>query len=115
MSCEACKSDVGEVAKSARLMSDMVQTYDRQNRRLWCAVLALAGSVLIMGLCMIWAVSNAQKLANEAVLNALNSGADIGVTHETTATTEVTQDTGEGDGNNVYLQENGTYNEGGGK
>lgn len=114
MSCEACKSDVGEVAKSARLMSDMVQTYDRQNRRLWCAVLSLAGAVLIMCLCMIWAVSNAQRLANEAMLNALNSVAEIGVTQETT-TTEVTQDTGEGDGNNVYLLENGTYNEGGGK
>lgn len=87
MACETCKSDVGEVAKASRLMADMVQAYDRQNRRLWVAVLSLAGAVLVMGCCMIWAVYNAQRLANEAVMNALNSVAEIGVTQETTTQT----------------------------
>lgn len=109
------QNDVLEKAtESARLMSDMVQAYDRQNRRLWVAVLALAASVIVMAGCMVWAVQNAQKLANEAVWNALNQVAEIGVTQEETTTTTVTQDTGEGNGNNVYQQENGTYNEGGG-
>lgn len=107
MACETCKSEVGEVAKSARLMSDMVQTYDRQNRRLWCAVLALTGAVLVMGMCMVWTVANAQKLANEAVLNALNSVAEIGVTQETTTTTQ----TVEGDSATINNGEWEQYND----
>lgn len=91
---------VNEAVKVSRLMSDMVKAYDRQNRRLWVAVLALSGSLVITAGCMVWAVLNAQNLANEAMLNALNSVAEIGVTEETTTT--VTQDTGEGSGNNVY-------------
>lgn len=52
-------------------------------------------------------------MANEAVLNALNTVAEMEVTATETTTTEVTQDTGEGNGNNIYQQENGTYNESG--
>lgn len=78
---------VNEAVKVSRLMSDMVKTYDRQNRRLWVAVLALAGSLVITAGCMIWAVTNAQRIANEAMLNALNSVAEIGVPEETTTTT----------------------------
>lgn len=36
---------------------------------------------------MVWAVTNAQRIANEAMLNALNSVAEIGMTEETTTTT----------------------------
>lgn len=104
MGCESCRNheaeDIAGATKEARLMSDMVQAYDRQNRRLWVAVLALAGTLVITAGCMVWAVTNAQRIANEAMLNALNSVAEIGVTEETTTT--VTQDTGEGSGNNVY-------------
>ena len=104
MGCESCRNheaeDIAGATKEARLMSDMVQAYDRQNRRLWVAVLALAGSLVITAGCMVWAVLNAQNLANEAMSNALNSVAEIGVTEETITT--VTQDTGEGSGNNVY-------------
>ena len=93
---------VNEAVKVSRLMSDMVKAYDRQNRRLWVAVLALAGTLVITAGCMIWAVTNAQRIANEAMLNALNSVAEIGVTEETTTTTTtVNQDTGEGSGNNL--------------
>lgn len=104
MSCATCKNRESEAidgaTKEARLMSDMVQAYDRQNRRLWVAVLALAGSLVITAGCMVWAVTNAQRIANEAMLNALNSVAEIGVTEETTTTTTtVNQDTGEGSGN----------------
>lgn len=81
---------VNEAVKISRLMSDMVKAYDRQNRRLWVAVLTLAGSLVITAGCMVWAVTNAQRIANEAMLNALNSVAEIGVTDETTTT--VTQD-----------------------
>lgn len=93
MSCETCKAKdaTTEAAKSGRLMSDMVQAYDRQNRRLWVAVLTLAACLVVTAGCMIWVVTNAQSLANEAMLNALNSVAEIGVTQETTTTTQTVE------------------------
>lgn len=102
---------VQKATESARLMSDMVQTYDRQNRRLWIAVLSLAAALMVTAGCMIWTVCNAQRLANEAMLNALNTVAEMEVTSETTT---VNQDTGEGGGNAVYQAgEYATYEEGG--
>ena len=84
MNCATCKNREAEAidgaTKESRLMADMVQAYDHQNRRLWVAVLALAGSLVITAGCMVWAVTNAQRIANEAMLNALNSVAEIGVT-----------------------------------
>lgn len=108
------QNDVLEKAtESARLMSDMVQAYDRQNRRLWVAVMALAAALVVTAGCMIWAVQNAQRVANEAVMNALETVAEMEATSETTTTT-VNQDTGEGQGNNVYQAgEYATYDEGG--
>ena len=95
MSCETCKGHadpVKDAAEAGRLMADMVQAYDRQNRRLWVAILALAAALLVSAGCMIWAVTNAQKIANEAMINALNSVAEIGVTQETTTTQTVDGD-----------------------
>lgn len=101
------QNDVLEKAtESARLMSDMVQAYDRQNRRLWVAVLALAACLVITAGCMIWAVQNAQRVANEAVseaistaqetmneavLNALETVAEMEVVSETTTTTQTVE------------------------
>lgn len=100
MGCESCKSKekdpVTQAAETGRVMSDMMQKYDAQNRRLWVAVLALCGAVVIMAGCMVWAIQNAQRIANEAVLEALYSVSEIGVTEETTTTTTTTQ-TVEGD------------------
>lgn len=112
MACDGCAEEKGieRAAESSRLMGDMVQMYDKQNRRLWIALLACVACLVIMSGCMIWTVQNAQRIANEAMANALEAVAEIGVTREETTTT-VTQDTGEGIGNNVYLQENGTYKE----
>lgn len=121
MSCKDCnhvnlddvKNEVGDAVKSSRLMSDMVQSYDRQNKRLWAAILALAISIVIMAVCSIWCVTNAQRLMNDALYDALQAVAEVEVVEETT-TTEVTQDTGEGSGNNVYLDgDSTTYNESG--
>lgn len=118
MSCESCKShtDITEETKAVKRASEITQVYDRQNRRLWIAIMALAASMVIMAGCMIWAVTNAQQLANDAMWNALNTVAEMEVISETTTTTtEVYQDTGEGSGNNVYLDgDSTTYNEGGG-
>ena len=109
----------------SRLMADMIQQHERENKRLWAAVIVLAMAFCVMAGCMIWAAQNAQRVAteaatqaikesqevmNKAMLTALDTIAEIGVTEETTT---VTQDTGDGTGNNVYQQEGGTYNESG--
>lgn len=97
----------------SRLMADMLQQHERENKRLWAAVIVLALAFCVMAGCMVWTVQNAQRVANEAMLNALNTVAEMEVTTTETTTTTVTQDTGEGTGNNVYQQEGGTYNESG--
>lgn len=106
------KSILEQAVETARVMGDAIQKQDTENRRLWKALIACIICIGVMACCMVWGVANAQKIANEAMLNALNTVAEIGVTAEETNTT-VSQDTGEGTGNNVYLQENGTYNESG--
>lgn len=122
------EKNVTEEIKAIRIVSDMTQAYDRHLKRMWAAVISLAACVVVMACCMVWAVSNAQTIANEAVqnaivqsqktmndavLSALEAVAEIGVTQETMTTT-VTQDTGEGEGNNVYQAgEYATYEEGG--
>lgn len=122
MGCDNCKNTsehipevdfTKEAAQTGRIVADMVQAYERQNRRLWAAVIALALSIVVMAGCSIWCVTNAQRLMNDALYDALQAVAEVEVVEETT-TTEVTQDTGEGSGNNVYLDgDSTTYNESG--
>lgn len=115
MSCETCKghTDLTEETNAVKCASEITQVYDRQNRRLWIAIIVLAASMIVMAGCMVWAVTNAQRLANDAMWQALNTVAEMEVTGETTTTT-VNQDTGEGEGNNVYQAgEFATYDEGG--
>lgn len=115
------KENLTEETKAIRGASEMAQRY-----KLLCrAVVALVIGFVVMAGCMVYAVTNAQRIANdaaveaiqsaqetmnEAVLEALYTVAEMEITSETTT---VTQDTGEGTGNNIYQQENGTYNEGG--
>lgn len=115
MSCESCKADREQVhmsAETARVVADMTAKQDRTMRivlGLWIATVA------IMAAALVWTVNNVQAVANEAVLTALETVAEVQATSETstTTTTEVTMDTGEGDGNNVYLDgDHTTYNEG---
>lgn len=102
------KSDIVEETRAIRGAAEMAQKY----RILVRAVIALAFGFFIMVGCCIWAVVNAQTIANEAVLDALIAVSEMEVT--STTTTTVTQDTGEGTGNNVYLDgDSTTYNESG--
>lgn len=107
------KDTIKQQVEQARLIADALERHEKENKRLWIALLCCIAALMLMAGSAVYAVTNAQRIANEAMLNALNSVAEIGVTQETTTTT-VEQDTGEGSGNNVYLQENGTYNESGG-
>lgn len=124
MSCETCKghTDLTEETKAIKRASEITQVYDRQNRRLWIAIIVLAASMIVMAGCMVWQSMNQQKAVteaiqrsqdtfNEAMLEALYAVADMEVTSETTT---VNQDTGEGGGNAVYQAgEYATYDEGG--
>lgn len=108
MGCESCKGDREQVhmtAETARVVADMTAKQDRAMRivlGLWIATVAILAAALV------WTVNNAQAVANEAVLTALETVAELEVTSETTTTTtnttEVVQDTGDGSGNNVYLE-----------
>lgn len=106
------KDTIKKQVEQARIIADALERHEKENKRLWVALLCCIAALMLMAGSAVYAVSNAQRIANEAMLNALNSVAEIGATSETSTTT-VTQDTGEGSGNNVYLQENGTYNESG--
>lgn len=108
------KDTIKQQVEQARIIADALERHEKENKRLWVALLCCIAALMLMAGSAVYAVSNAQRIANEAMLNALNSVAEIGVTQETNTTT-VEQDTGEGSGNNVYLQENGTYNESGGE
>ena len=84
------KHSIDQAASDARLMADMVQKYERQNNRILAVLMASVCSLLVLAGCMVWAIINAQTIANDALLNALNTVAEIGVTEETTTTTTQT-------------------------
>lgn len=102
------KTDIVEETTAIKAAAEVAQKY-----RILCrAVIALAFGFFIMVGCCIWAVVNAQTIANNAMLDALMAVSEMEVT--STTTTTVTQDTGEGTGNNVYLDgDSTTYNESG--
>lgn len=108
---EMIKSAVGV----SRVMADAMEKYDKQNKRLWTALIACIVALALMTGVVVYAILHGQEILTKSLENALSNIAEIGVTETTTTTTTVTQDTGEGTGNNVYLQENGTYNESGDK
>lgn len=101
----------------SRIMSEVLEHHERENKRLWRAFIVSLICNVIIAACMIWAVTNGQSIANEAIYQALDAVAEIGVVSEettTTTTTEINQDTGEGGGNNVYQAgDDATYNESG--
>lgn len=99
---------------ASRILADALARHDRENRRLWALVVALVIAIACMAGAMIYVSSHAQAIANEAMLNALETVAEIEVSGSTTTTTTtVEQDSGEGSGNNVYLSgEHATYDEG---
>lgn len=110
MSCENCKNEkeaVSVATKESRLMADMVQSYDRQNKRLWVCLMALCAAFVIFSGCVVWAIQNAQSVANEAVLNALETVAGMEVTTETVTTTQ----TVEGDSATINNVDGEQYND----
>lgn len=103
--CQKDKEKVIDEAVAIKKTAEMTQKYDVLSK----AVIVLVIGFIIMAGCMVWAVTNAQRLANEAVLNALNAMAEMEFVSETM---HIEQDTGEGEGNNVFQSgEYATYEE----
>ena len=87
MACD-CKHDVVEETTAIRAAAEVAQKYKLLVR----AVIALAFGFFIMVCCCIWAVVNAQTIANDAVLQALKTVGEMEVSHEETTTQSVEGD-----------------------
>lgn len=105
MACDNCKHDVVDETTAIRAAAEVAQKY----RILVRAVIALAFGFFVMVGCCIWAVVNAQTIANEAMIEALNTVAEIGVTQETTTTT--TTQTVDGDSATINNVDGEQYND----
>ena len=87
MACD-CKHDVVDETTAIRAAAEVAQKYKLLVR----AVIALAFGFFIMVGCCIWAVVNAQTIANDAVLQALKTVGEMEASHEETTTQSVEGD-----------------------
>ena len=82
------KTDIVEETTAIKAAAEVAQKY-----RILCrAVIALAFGFFVMVGCCIWAVVNAQTIANDAVLQALKTAGEMEVVHEETTTQSVEGD-----------------------
>lgn len=94
---------VEDSSAAARVMSDTLQFYDKENKRLWIAVLSMIAAVIIMAGCMVYVAVNGQHMIDAAMWKALNT------TGETTITT--TEQTVEGDSATINNVDGDQYND----
>lgn len=103
MSCENCKGKVVDEVAAVKATSEVAQRYKLLSK----AVVALSVAFFLMVGCCVWVVVNAQRIANEAVLEALYTVAEMEVTTETTTTTQ----TVEGDSATINNVDGEQYND----
>lgn len=103
MACDNCKHDVVDETTAIRAAAEVAQKY----RILVRAVIALAFGFFIMVGCCIWAVVNAQTIANDAVLQALKTVGEMEVVHEESTTMQ----TVDGDSATINNVEGEQYND----
>lgn len=99
---ESMKSATAE----ARLAAEIVRNVDRQNKRLWTALIAALIAIVIAAAASLYGIVHIQDVANQAILNALNTVAEMEVTQETTTTQTV-----EGDSATINNVEGEQYND----
>lgn len=111
--CDSMK----QATETARIIANMMKHHDRENKRLWAALVVCIVTLLMMGGVMVYGIVNGQKMFNEAMLNALNTVAEIGITAETTTTTTQTVEGDSATINNVDGEQynDSAVNEGGGE
>lgn len=66
-------------------MADVLKQHEKENKRLWIAVLTLITCIAVIAGSMIWVVLNMQNALDTAMWNALMQAGDVTVT-ETTQT-----------------------------
>lgn len=67
------KDTIKQQVEQARIIADALERHEKENKRLWVALLCCIAALMLMAGSAVYAVSNAQRIANEAMLNALNS------------------------------------------
>lgn len=106
MDIEQEKEQLSHAVETNTIIANALQTYSRENKRLWCVVAVLLAIVVFLGGCIAYqsanmdkavseALAEAQETFNQGMIEALNTVAEMEVTHETTTTT--TTQTVEGD------------------
>lgn len=103
MACDNGKHDVVDETTAIRAAAEVAQKYKLLVR----AVIALAFGFFVMVGCCIWAVVNAQTIANEAVLQALKTVGEMEVVHEESTATQ----TVDGDSATINNVEGEQYND----
>lgn len=106
------KTDITEETRAIRGAAEIAQKY----KLLFRSMIALVIAFMVMAGCFVWALvtikevaNNAQNIANKAMIEALNTVAEIGVTQETTTTT--TTQTVDGDSATINNVEGEQYND----
>lgn len=105
------KDALSNATATARIVADMMQQHERENKRLWMVIIVQALVSIVIAACMVWAMKNVQNVANEAVKEALATVAEIGVVEETTTTTTTTTQSVDGDNATINNGEWGQYND----
>ena len=99
------KQVVKQSVETMVLLQETLSHHERENKRLWCAVMALVGCVLVMAGCMVYTATNAQRMVDDAVWKALNAVGEV--TTETVTTTQ----TVDGDSATIYNGDYSQYND----
>lgn len=71
----------------SRLLSDLLEYHERENKRLWKALIACIVVLAMMACCMVYGITHAQEIVDDALWKALNSVGEVTVT-ETTQSVE---------------------------
>ncbi len=109
---ESVESELKAIKEStamSRIIADMAEKADRNNKRLLISNIVQSVIIVVLICALLFVAINGQKSLDEAVWKSLNAAGEV-----TTTTTTVEQDTGEGGGNAVYQAgEHATYTESG--
>lgn len=92
------KEMLNHAVETARLNAEILQRQDKENKRLWIANIVSWVAVACLLVCMVYqsanmdkivskAIAEAQETFNQAMIEALNTVAEMEVTSDTTTTT----------------------------
>lgn len=103
MDIEQEKASIEQATAISRLMADVLQRHDSENKRLWIAVIVSICVNVIMAFCMVFYATNMQKSMNDAVYQALSSVGEV------TTTTTMSADGENATINNVDGEQTNNY------